>query len=269
MSHRHAPAGWQAPPAQPVLHHDEVHVWRLWLEVPAPSVAGLQALLAPEEQARAARFYFARHRRRFIVARGVLRLLLGHYTGLPASQIALGYGPQGKPALVPEAPLRFNLSHAGGLALYAFALGREVGIDVERLRPEPLREGVAERFFSPREVATLRALPPPLQVPAFFACWTRKEAFIKAKGGGLSIPLAQFDVTLAPHEPVALLRTAWDAQEAARWSLQALEAAPGYAAALAVEGHGWRLRCWDYPPARLHQEVVCSPQHLKSPSATK
>jgi 4'-phosphopantetheinyl transferase len=147
--------------------------------------------------------------------------------------------------------LRFNVSHSHSLALYAITRAREVGVDVEHIRPEIAQEKIAERFFSPREVTVLRALPTPLQASAFFACWTRKEAFIKAKGDGLTLPLDQFDVSLAPGEPATLLRTAWDPQEAACWALQDLAPAPGYRAAVAVAGHAWRLTCWDGPAAYL------------------
>src|SRR5207244_5007448 len=112
-----------------------------------------------------------------------------------------------------------------------------------------VQEKVAEHFFSPREVAVLRALPTPLQATACFACWTRKEAYIKATGDGLALPLDQFAVSLAPGEPAALLHTTWDPQEAARWALQDLAPAPGYRAAVAVAGHDWHLTCWDGPVA--------------------
>src|SRR5919199_1621700 len=137
-------------------------------------------------------------------------------------QLCFTYGRHGKPALATGTggvPLRFNVSHSHGLALYAITRDREVGVDVERIRPEVAQEKIAERFFSPREVTVLRALPTPLQATAFFACWTRKEAYIKATGDGLSLSLKQFDVSLAPGEPVALLHTIWDPQEAARWAL--------------------------------------------------
>ncbi len=156
------------------------------------------------------------------------------------------YGPQGKPKLDKETAgeaLRFNVTHTQGLALYAVANGREVGIDVERIRPELVDGDFAERFFSPREVAALRMLPVGLRPEAFFNCWTRKEAYAKARGDGLSLPLKQFDVSLAPREPAALLSTKGDPLEAARWSLSALHPGPGYVAALAVEGHDWRLEC--------------------------
>jgi 4'-phosphopantetheinyl transferase len=123
-------------------------------------------------------------------------------------------------------------------------LNREVGIDIERIRPEIEYEQLAERNFSSREVQCLRALPPALRLRAFFDCWTRKEAFIKAKGKGLSIPLADFDVSFAPTEPARLLGVRWDAEEIHRWSLHGLPVDPEYAGAMAIEGDRWQLRSW-------------------------
>jgi 4'-phosphopantetheinyl transferase len=229
---------------------DVVHVWRIALTLPAHALRELGQILAPDERARAERFLFSADRERFIAARGTLRLILGAYLACAPGEVRFRYGPHGKPALAGEPqddPPRFNLSHSGDLALYAVTRGREVGIDVERTRPDIASETIAEQFFSPREVATLRALPVHLQEKAFFACWTRKEAYIKATGRGLAIPLASFDVTLAPGEQPALVSTRNDPREAARWRLCDLDAGAGYAAALAVEGHDWRLACWQAP----------------------
>jgi 4'-phosphopantetheinyl transferase len=144
--------------------------------------------------------------------------------------------------------LRFNASNSHGLALFAVSCGRELGTDVERIRADVASDQVAERFFSPGEVAVLRSLPNHLQTTAFFHCWM-KEAYIKAHGEGLSIPLDQFDVSLAPGEPPALLSTQQDPVEASRWRLEELNPGPGYMAARAVEGHNWKLKCWQGPGA--------------------
>jgi 4'-phosphopantetheinyl transferase len=211
---------------------------------------GLWHTLSQDEQVRAGRFRARRDRERYIVAHGLLRAILGLYLKTRPEQIGLRSGPFGKPALCPEqsgAALRFNLSKSHGLSLFAFARGRELGVDLERIRPRLADGQVAGRFFSPREAALLQALPKEAQAEAFFNCWTRKEAYIKAKGAGLSLPLDQFEVSLTPGGPAALLSARWDPQEAARWSLRALTPASGYAAALAVEGHSWRLRCWRWP----------------------
>ncbi|MGD2071123.1 MAG: 4'-phosphopantetheinyl transferase superfamily protein, partial [Gemmatimonadota bacterium] len=203
-------------------------------------------VLSPDERARADRFRLPEDHRRFVTVRHALRLVLGGHLGEAPDSIRFRYGPQGKPAL--EAPgaadaVRFNVSHAGDRALIAVARGREVGVDIERVRLEPVDAlDLAERFFSSREAEALASLPPAQVASAFHAGWTRKEAFMKAVGKGLALPLDAFDVSLTPGEPARLLATRWDPAEAERWSLKALDVGPGYAAALAVEGHDWSLR---------------------------
>lgn len=227
---------------------DVVHVWKAALDLAEPRVLELEKTLSQDERDRAARFHFEIDRARFIVGRGILRAILGRYLGVEPHRLRFQYALHGKPALAPGASahdLRFNAAHSGGMVLYAVTSGREVGIDVERLRPDFATEAIAERFFSPGEVASLRALPVEARLKAFFDCWTRKEAYIKATGHGLSHPLQRFTVSLAPGA-AALLGTDDDAREASRWSLQELSPGPGYAAALAVEGHGWRLQCWEW-----------------------
>jgi 4'-phosphopantetheinyl transferase len=132
------------------------------------------------------------------------------------------------------------------MGLVAVALDREIGVDIERVRPDQMEESVARRYFSPREVAALQALDADARQEAFFACWTRKEAYLKARGDGLSFPLDQFDVSLAPEAPAALLSVRGDPEEASRWSLQDLRPGPGYVAALAVAGNLERLKCWQF-----------------------
>lgn len=176
-------------------------------------------VLSADERERAARFHFLKDREHFIAARGLLRLLLSRYLDLPPQQLSFSYSPYGKPALAGErdcTSLRFNVSHSHGVALYAFTLEREVGVDVEYIRQDVVGESIAEHFFSAQEVTSLRALPAGVQPQAFFNCWTRKEAFIKARGEGLSFPLDQFDVSLVPGEATALISTRNDPQEAAR-----------------------------------------------------
>lgn len=239
------PPVWSSPPNQPVLDATDVHVWLVSLGQPAQIVEGLGRLLAADEQARANRFHFETDRRHFIVARGYLRTILGRYLQIAPAQVEFTYADHGKPQLAsPLNELKFNLAHSGGLALYAFTRIGEVGVDIEHIRPEFTGGDIAERFFSVMEVDCLNRLPQVVRHQAFFNCWTRKEAFIKAKGMGLSLPLDQFDVTLAPDAPAALLRTGWDEDEAARWSLTAIDIEPGYAAAVAIESHGWQMTCF-------------------------
>lgn len=241
-------SSWPVAPEPPALEPDEVHVWRASLDADANLLEKYERLLCANERKRAERFVFQKHRRRFIVARAVLRVILGGYLNQAPDQMRFLYGPEGKPALgdTGGGSVRFNLSHSEALALYAFARGREVGIDVEWMSPRVAFEGLAERFFTPGEAATLRSLPAHAREPAFFACWTRKEAYMKAIGKGLSLPTQDFEVTLAPGEPAALISTRHDPDQATRWSLLELDAAPGFAAALAVEGRGWRLKRWQW-----------------------
>ena len=242
---------WNSPPKTLLLPNDAVHVWRTSLCVSTPYLRIFEDTLTADERARAERFYFQKHRERFIAGRGLLRHILSRYLGKEPDQLRFCYNSYGKPALIEEAGaegLCFNLSHSHGIALYALTRGREIGIDIEYFRPDVETEKLAERFFSPREAAALRALPEHLRKEAFFNCWTRKEAYIKADGKGLAIPLNAFDVSLTPGEPAALLRTESQPQETSRWSLRALNLEPGYAAALAVKGHDWELKCWQWSP---------------------
>lgn len=244
-------ASWNSPPKTLTLPSNAVHVWRASLEVSVSCLQALKNTLAADECARAKRFYFQEHRERFIAGRGLLRNILSRYLDKKPGQLRFCYNSYGKPALIEDTNaegLRFNLSHSHDMALYAVTRGREIGIDIERFRPDVEAEKLAERFFSPREATVLRALPEDLRKEGFFNCWTRKEAYIKAEGEGMSIPLSAFDVSLTPGEPAALLRSQKDPQEASRWSMQALDPEPGYAAALAVKGHDWELKCWQWSP---------------------
>ncbi|HEY1377652.1 MAG TPA: 4'-phosphopantetheinyl transferase superfamily protein [Gemmataceae bacterium] len=228
----------------PLLGPDDVHVWQAALDADEPTVSRLEAILAPDERARADRFHFQRDRRRFIVGRGYLRRLLGEYLSVAPSDVALAVTSLGKPQLAGEAAdrLRFNVAHSDDLALYAMTRGREVGIDVERERPDIDWRELGRRFFAPEEVAALTALPSAEQRPAFYRCWTRKEAYIKALGRGMQMPLDGFAVTLNP-DTAGLVHTAHDRDQLARWELRPLTPAPGFAGAVAVEGRNWRLFC--------------------------
>lgn len=167
----------------------------------------------------------------------------------PQHRCNLVYGLRGKPSLAPSyggESIRFNVSHSNELALYAMTNHREVGVDIEFMRPLDEVESIARRFFSTREQAILRSLPAHLKQQGFYNCWTRKEAYIKATGEGISQPLDQFDVSLAPGEPARLLSVSGKPDEASRWSFEVLRPSIEYAAALAVEGSGWQLMCWKW-----------------------
>jgi 4'-phosphopantetheinyl transferase len=241
---------WPEGPASPQLRDGEVHVWRACLNQHGPRLRQLWELLSPDERQRAERFHFQRDHDHFVAARGGLRMILSRYTGAPPPSLHFSYDDYGKPSLSRESSGRhvyFNVSHSGGVALYAIANVREVGVDIEQVREDFAGLEVAERFFSPHEVEALCAFPSEERAVAFFDCWTRKEAYIKARGEGLSHPLHLFTVSLAPGRPAALLRTDDDPQEAARWSLVELFPGDGFRAALAVKCEMPSVYCWRWP----------------------
>ncbi len=235
-----ADSAWRLSAQPAELSEREVHIWQAGLDRSPSQTHSYLLTLSSDERARADRFYFRKDRESFIVARGVLRSILGRYLNRAPESLRFHYSSHGKPALDVDSGgdvIRFNLSHSHRMALYAIARDREVGIDIEFVREGPLADRIAEQFFSPNEVRTLQALPSVHQRHAFFLCWTRKEAYIKGRGEGLSLPLDQFDVSLTPGEPAKLMSTRPDPLEAERWLLQdlTLEQA-GYAAAIAIEG---------------------------------
>jgi 4'-phosphopantetheinyl transferase len=242
------------------LPPDEVHVWTASRDAPDDAVEAFRALLNDDERRRADRFAFAHDRRRFAVSRGLLRTILGTYLDRPPGSLRFVANGHGKPGLDPnlniDLPICFNLSHSGPWVVYALTLGRDLGVDIEQIRPEFGGFAIAERFFALGEIAELRALPEASRALAFFHGWTRKEAYIKAKGKGLALPLDEFEVAIGPGRPAALLATLPDPLEAARWSLVEIPAEPGYVAAVCVEGQGWTLRQGRWP---VEEDRAASP----------
>jgi 4'-phosphopantetheinyl transferase len=217
------------------LERGELHVWFARLDRTPARLTRMRTILDPEETARADRFFMDVHRNRFIAGRALLRDLLAGYLGQPPEAIQFAYNEWGKPALAPgfaARDLRFNLSHSQDLAMYAFVIGRDVGVDLELIRAEVANERVAENFFSPSEVSTLRALPLEHQAEGFFNCWTRKEAYVKARGQGLSIELKSFDVSLIPGQEAKILR----GDDCRGWSLVSFKPEQGFVAAMAIHG---------------------------------
>ena len=217
----------------------------------------LARALAEEEVRKADRFYFEEDRDHFIVSRGLLRVLLGLYLKRMPAELRIAFPAHEKPHLIAEAgndALCFNAAHSSGLAAYALALNRPVGVDIEFIRPNVARTEIAEHFCL-NEFASLRDLPDDIQPVAFFNCWTRKEAYLKALGCGLSLPLDHIEVSLVPGEPAKLLHVKGDLEEAARWSLQELAPAPGYTGALAVYGHDWQLTSVEWLDGNICSEV--------------
>ena len=220
-----------------ILGDNEVHLWLAAVPDCLEDLKTFREVLDADERERAARFHFERDRERYIVARGVLRLLLNAYLG--TSQFALTTNKFGKPFLqAPHNTLHFNVSHSRDLALFGFTLVSEIGADVENIRPDFATLEIANRFFAPDEAATLAQLSDSERAAAFFNCWSRKEAYIKARGIGLSLGLSTFAVTLKPGEPAALIRVDNDADAPARWTMLNLDVGAEYRAAAAFEGGG-------------------------------
>jgi 4'-phosphopantetheinyl transferase len=241
-------AAWRRPLPSLALEPDHVHVWRISFADARAERTSFAATLADDERARAARFLRDRDRDAFTITRGALRTLLARYTGHAPGAIELGYRGKGKPYLVtPADSVRFNVSHSGDHAVLAFVRDRELGVDIEHRRPLSDLLPLARISFSPSEYATLCALPSRDHPGAFYTCWSRKEAFIKATGEGIS-QLNDFDVTLRADQPAQILRVAGPPSEHARWSLTDLPVIQDYAAALVVEGHGLDIHPFTWPP---------------------
>lgn len=244
----------------PQLAAGEVHLWKL------EPVTSLQpehwrSLLDEEEQARAARFRFAHLTQSFIADHARLRILLGHYLAASPKALRFTKNAYGKPALVhPETNLRFNLSHTAGLSLLAVCLDHELGVDVEAIRPMEDWEAIAASHFSAAENAEMRSFAASESNDAFFRCWTRKEAFLKASGEGLSKPLGGFSISVARTTYPRLLSCDWNPAEAARWTLVSLDLGTAFAGALALHHRNgeapWKLVVLDGSdfPAMLGRE---------------
>lgn len=231
-------AKWISERGHPVLGRDDVCIWFAELENPDAPLRRWIESLSGEERERAAAFHFDRDRKRFIAARAVLRSILGMCLGLEPRDLSFRYGPRGKPELAggrEGSGLRFNLSHSNGCALYAVSRGRDIGIDIEHVRPLDDMMSLALRTFSVKENAALLSLPEEERRKGFYDCWTRKEAFIKSIGEGLSFPLHEFDVSLLPGEGPRPIFISGYVDES-RWTLYSLEPDPAYAAAIVVEG---------------------------------
>jgi len=243
-------------PGSYALPDDEVHVWLARLDLPWSAGPFLE-LLATDERQKSEHFRFQHDRDRYVIGRVLVRILLGHLLHVEPASLRFHYNDFGKPYLSggkDERRLRFNVSHSGQLILVALAADRHIGVDVERVREDLDIEAIAARFFSARERADLAVLSPSQKSDAFFRCWSRKEAFIKAKGEGLTLPLDRFDVSLLPGEPAMLRATRPDPVEANRWDIRDLDVGLSSQAAVAVEGGGWQLKITEWLQAGGHDE---------------
>lgn len=235
-----------SPAAWPTLAPGEVHLWSFRLARPPAEVARLSRLLSADERERVARFRFDEHRREAVAARGLLRVILGRYLECRPETLVFEYGPYGKPLLASRA-LHFNLSHSGGVALCGVTLDRPLGVDVERIRADLDHAALGRASFSPCEQAALASHWRERGIEGFFRCWTFKEAYLKGRGGGLSIPLDSFDVPLIAGEADAPVRSREAAPDAAGWFVRDLKLLPGFAAALAIQTRACRVRHWRWP----------------------
>ena len=241
---------WQDVCSKQLQLNDDVHIWKVQLLKSPSEVAGLYDVLSDDERKRADRFYFHKDRNSFIVARGTLRNILSYYLSISPGEIEFVYNSYGKPFLRPtknRSGLEFNLSHSSDIAIYAISTNRKVGIDIERIRKDFADMEIAKNFFSENEIRSLLSLEKEQRIIAFFNCWTRKEAFIKAVGKGLSIPLDSFDVSVEPDMPAKILRIDNDLSNKNDWTMLSFEPAPHFVSALVVEGFAKNIKWleWD------------------------
>jgi 4'-phosphopantetheinyl transferase len=227
-------------PAQP-LPDSDIHVWYASLNVSSHDLSRYRSLLSQDETDRAMRFVFEKDRSHYIVGRGLLRLILAGYLGLDPARLEFVYGKHGKPALQSDPHLEFNLSHSNDIVLYAFNWNRRIGVDVEYLIPMADMDDFAEQFFTLRESAWINSLSGKQKEDAFFKTWTCKEAFLKANGSGLTVPINQVEISLETDGTVELLAIGDDQDQAANWGIKMFDPLSGYQAALAVEGHGGQI----------------------------
>src|SRR5579875_99593 len=224
---------------------NQIDVWCISLAAEDDEVEHWLGLLSKDEVERADRFYFEQHRRRFIIGRGAMRQILSSYAGARPEKLVFTYSTEGKPELASafgQCGIAFNMSHSADLALLAVARGQAVGVDVEWVNPDFAIQELAERFFSKNEASMLQQVAEEERARAFFSCWTRKEAYLKALGCGLQLPLDRFEVAFGPGVPPKLLSIADEPAEVTRWSMYDVAAPEEYAAALVAEGGAHTLR---------------------------
>ncbi len=232
------------------LATDEVHLWIADLDAPMFTFPTLTETLSADEKARARRFHFERDKRRLVARRGTLRAILGFYLAVDPNRLRFCYGRHGKSGLadgVSGGVIQFNVCSSDGVAVYAFTRIRKIGVDIEHVHDMPEMDGLAAQFFSEREYDTFRRLPKGVRKKAFYNCWTRKGAFIKAIGTGFHHPLKSFDVSLMPDEAARISAIRGDPTTIGRFSIQDLKVFPGFTSALVMEGQGWYSEGWLYP----------------------
>jgi 4'-phosphopantetheinyl transferase len=243
---------FKLPPMDLELGANEIHIWLAVLEQPVSILHGFIHALSIEERIKAENFYFERDRNSFIVRRGILRTIIGRYLDVEPNRILFRFGKNGKPALdntFDSETIHFNLSHSHGVALFAFSRNHEIGVDIEYMCDISEMDKIVESFFSIEESEVFRSLSESKKKEAFFYCWTCKEAFIKALGEGMSLPLDRFEVSLVPSEPFKLLNIDGDSRKATRWTIREIKAAPNYAGAFAVKSDAFESMHWRWDSA--------------------
>ena len=244
----HSTQDWQVPTKGLALEKGEIHVWRGIVDIPSADLQVYWKTLKADERERAQRFRFPQHRTRFISARGMLRKLLGYYLSLAPQNIKLGIGLQGKPFVQSQSPhqLYFNVSHSQKLVLMAFSTSSEVGIDVEGPQSHLDHQAIAKRIMNEQEASWFHSLPESKQKSAFFTCWTRKEAFVKAHGKGLTFPLRDITVSFLPEQPASIMKVENPELSSLNWSIYSIYARPKYTGALVVADKPQSIKYWDY-----------------------
>ncbi len=244
---------WTPCPEPGRVGDSEAHLWLVELDFLQDRLGHLTSILSDDERNRAGRFHKRLDAERYASARASLRCILGGYLVLEPASLQFTYNRYGKPRLseAHSSPLQFSVSHSAALCLFGFVLHREIGVDLEYVRPEVEVADLAARFFCRREVETLRSLAGQLQVEAFFRCWTRKEAYLKARGQGLSYGLDRIEVSLRSDEPAALISAADDPEASRRWTIEHLAPASGYVGAVAVADRHLTFKCFTWAPGTL------------------
>jgi len=242
---------WRHAVPGKLINSNQVHVWRVLLDVTTVEFESLLGFLSVDELARAGRFHFERDQKRFIVARGILRKILGSYLNKHPGKICFEYSPHGKPMLADDPGdenICFNLSHSGAFALYAITPRKKIGIDIESIRDDISVRQVAQQFFSQNEISSLEKIDINKRSRLFFQYWTRKEAFLKASGEGISFPMEQCDVSLINGKGLSPITVQDNNSEISSLYVQDLFPCNGYAAAIAIEGGDWNISCLHYSP---------------------
>lgn len=242
---------WTVATTHPNLSTDQVHVWRIELNRPETERERLWPLLSPEEKQQADRFHFPNGKNHYVVCRGTVRLILAGYLQINPSEVRFQVGPFGKPSLkiASRTKVEFNVSHSHGLALLAVSAGRPLGVDLEQVRVMDTYEQIAVRYFSPIEVKRLRQMADHEKPEAFFSCWSRKEAFVKATGQGISYGLDQFSVPLSLHDPNARFVPIDCPHETTRWRMCTLIPAPNFVGAIVAAGDNWDVSAFALGPS--------------------